>query len=151
LSVGIVWLSDWLPAKLTGQDKKKVAAASQASAPPPAKAEPEPPMLMPGEFEPPPRILPPIQEERTPQTPLYCTGIVTAGVRFTAQLSDGRTLREGMDMVESWDGSRLVMRDGSTIWVLPRIRPQITIEKEKVQSPPSGDKHESTEERQPAI
>jgi len=148
LSVGIVWLSDWLPAKLTGQDKKKVATATTVAAPPPPAKEESAPTLMPGEFEPPPATLPAIRELRTPPEALYVTGVVTAGARFTVQLSDGRTLREGMDMVESWDGSRIVLKGGETLWVLPRARDKVPVPDKPVAS---GEVIPITEERQSTL
>jgi len=157
LSAGVIWLSDWLPAKLTGQDKKKqVVAASPTQPVQQAPEKQESPPLMPGEFEPPPSTLPAIREDRTPTNPLYVTGVVISGARFTVQLSDGRTLREGMDMVESWDGSRIVLKGGETLWVLPRARPIAakppdTKSGSRDAGSPSGEELTDTGERQPPI
>jgi len=145
-SMGLLWLSDWLPKKLAGKTEGTPPPQRQQPIQPPPQAEVQ---VRAFEFAPPPAVLPPIQEEKTPFKKLYVTGVVTSGQRFTVQLSDGRTLREGMDMVESWDGSRIVLKGGETLWVLPRDRPPLIQEKPKeLDSVPT---EETTGERQPLI
>jgi len=144
LGVLFVWASDWLPKKLTGQDKKAAKKTEQQPAPvqQPQQSAPTHTLF---EFADPPASVPPIQQDRTPFKAFYATGVVASGQRFVIQLADGRVLNETMDMVESWDGGRVMLKDGSSIWVLPRPRPQ-TKEPEKTKK--AKEKEDGTETEQ---
>lgn len=152
---GVIWLTDWLPGKLAGIDKKPLVRASSQSTQPQQKSQAS---LAPiAGYASAPLGLPPIQENKVPVSALYCTGLVTTRTRFTAQLSDGRTLNEAMDLVREWDGGRIVLKTGETIWILPRARPPVEPKKDdkpkekETEGLASGPGDKSTGERQPPI
>jgi len=154
----LLWLSDWVPKKLTGADKKPMTKQEVAKAGGEQK-EGQKQAGGPPEFMQPPKSLPAIMEDRTPPQALYCTGMSSTENRFTMQLSDGRTLNESMGIVKAWDSGRIILVTGETIWLLPRARPlevPVVPDKEEPTEEPvsetaSGPSKKKTEERQPPI